>query len=229
MNIYTRGLLSVMATLCCYEASTANDFYVRTDIGFSKSTKIDNKQTFYKKGGEKRLNSGITYSFGLGYKFNDHFRTELAYNKVNNLKYSTKVTTDREYKQKIKLQAIMLNSYYDISSAYKIRPYVGIGLGYANIKPGEAWRTSSSNAMTYKAKNSNNFTYSLITGVSTNITDKLNLDIGYKFQDYGKTKKFYTRKLNDNPWKNYPAKDSGIKIKTHSLTVGVRYNFTTGK
>jgi hypothetical protein len=42
-----------------------NDFYVRTDIGFSKSTKIDNKQTFYKKGGEKRLNSGITYSLGF--------------------------------------------------------------------------------------------------------------------------------------------------------------------
>ena len=40
MNIYIRGLLSVMATLYCYEASTANDFYVRTDIGFSKSTKM---------------------------------------------------------------------------------------------------------------------------------------------------------------------------------------------
>ena len=226
MNIYTRGFLSVISALCCYEISTANDFYVRTDIGFSKSTKIDNKQTFYKKGGEKRLNSGITYSLGLGYKFNDHFRAELTYNKVNNLKYSAKVTTDREYKQKIKLQAVMLNSYYDISSAHKIKPYAGIGLGYTNIKPGEALRTSDSNAMTYKA---NNFTYSLMTGVSVNMTEKLNLDIGYRFQDYGKTKKFYAKKLNDKPWNNYPAKDSGIKIRTHSLTVGMRYNFTSGK
>ena len=226
MNIYTRGFLSVISALCCYEISTANDFYVRTDIGFSKSTKIDNKQTFYKKGGEKRLNSGITYSLGLGYKFNDHFRTELTYNKVNNLKYSAKVTTDREYKQKIKLQAVMLNSYYDISPAHKLKPYAGIRLAYTNIKPGEALRTSDSNAMTYKA---NNFTYSLMTGVSVNMTEKLNLDIGYRFQDYGKTKKFYAKKLNDKPWNNYPAKDSGIKIRTHSLTVGVRYNFTSGK
>ena len=60
----------------------------------------------------------------------------------------------------------MLNSYYDISSAHKIKPYAGIGLGYTNIKPGEALRTSDSNAMTYKANNSNNFTYSLMTGVS---------------------------------------------------------------
>ena len=166
---------------------------------------------------------------GLGYKFNDHFRTELAYRKVNNLKYNAKVTSTRKYKQKIKLQAVMLNSYYEISSTYKIKTYVGIGLGYTNIKPGEVSRSSSSNTMTYKANNSDNFTYSLMTGVSVNMTDKLNLDLGYRFQDYEKTKKFYTKKLNDKPCNDYPAKDSGIKIRTHSLTVGVRYNFTTGK
>ena len=55
------------------------------------------------------------YSLGAGYKFYKNFRAELAYRRLDNLKYNTKIpipaypTILASYNQKLKLQTAMCN------------------------------------------------------------------------------------------------------------------------
>ena len=62
-------------------------------------------------------------------------------------------------------------------------------------------------------------------GVSIAMTDRINFDIGYKFQDFGKAKGF-------NKYKNINGRETiykdplpGFNIKAHIATIGVRYHF----
>ena len=61
----------------------------------------------------------------------------------------------------------------------------------------------------------------LIGGLSINITDRINVDIGYKFQDFGKAKPLYYPEMLAAP----QQVEKSFKIKTHSGTIGVRYSF----
>ncbi len=149
----------------------------------------------------------------------------LKYNVDNHPLTISNKTFLPEYKQKMKLQATMLNFYYDFSLKSKVKPYVGIGAGYANIKPGEASRVFKQSKSLWTAKEANNFTYALMTGISVNMTDMLNLDLGYRFQNFGKANGLDMTKSKNIKWTS--VKDlQNFKIKTHSIMVGVRYNFS---
>lgn len=169
---------------------------------------------------------------GVGYKLKHNLRTELAYHGISNLKYSANIDNSGaigsiEYKQKLQINALMANITYDIQlpSNYSFNPYLGVGLGYAQLKPGEASYKINNATANFKAKKSNNFTYAISGGVAFHLNQQIMLDIGYKFQDFGKVKKFSSAKgPNFANYKPYNGK-SGFKVRTHSIMVGMRYSF----
>jgi hypothetical protein len=63
---------------------------------------------------------------------------------------------------------------------------------------------------------------SLQGGVSYALNDKANIDISYKFQDFGKMKAFDKQKLTVGNWRDCEVK-SDSKIKTHTVSFGLRY------
>ena len=211
-----------------------NNYYVKAEVGVAKSEKIKSDNVFYKWSGNKSFNSGPVYSLGFGYKINDKLRSEITYS-YTDLKYKVvdiplppqpgKQTTVPEYKQKVNIQTGMVNLFYDIITYQKLTPYIGFGLGYAKINPKEASVISkmgdTSYNSSYQSNKSENLTYALMGGLSINMTDRINFDIGYRFQDFGKVKPLYSKAMLAA--KSNAAK--GFKIKTHSGTIGVRYSF----
>jgi opacity protein-like surface antigen len=228
MNKYTLGIIGGLLTMNI-SPTEAKEYYIKADIGVSKSEKIKSDQGFYKNSGKKSFNSSPIYSLGFGYEINDKLRSEVTYSYTNlkykrNTPYEANPTIIPEYKQKVNIQTGMVNLFYDIVTYQKLTPYIGFGLGYAKINPKKASILSKDNEGSYQSNKSENLTYALMGGVSIAITDRINFDIGYKFQDFGKANGFNKYKDIAGNERILPS-PIGYKIKSHSGIIGVRYNF----
>lgn len=233
MNKLYYSISILLTSSCIYGVANAEDFYIKADLGVAQSNSVSsNKEDFYKNSKEKKFTNGFAYSVGVGYKLKQNLRTELAYHGISNLKYSANIDNNGakgsgEYKQKLKINALMANIIYDIQlpSNYRFNPYLGVGLGYAQLKPDTASINVNNATVNYKAKKSNNFTYAISGGVAFHLNQQIMLDIGYKFQDFGKVKNLSSVQTpNASSYKDFTAK-SGFKVRTHSMMAGIRYSF----
>ena len=234
MKKYTLGIISALLTMSNALAKD-NNYYIKAEVGVAKSEKIKITEgpssDFYRLGGNKGFNSSPIYSIGFGYKINDKFRAEIAYNYVD-FKYKRNAPAPSnpkiipEYKQKVNIQTGMINLFYDVATYQKLTPYLGVGVGYAKINPKKASLISKDNkdsTIVYQSNKSDNLTYALMGGVSIAMTDRINFDIGYKFQDFGKTKGFNKSKTPLQQERNIDPKS--FNIRAHIATIGVRYSF----
>ncbi|PZF78535.1 hypothetical protein DK847_01630 [Aestuariivirga litoralis] len=123
---------------------TASSFYLRGDLGWSWLDTENNADSVFLLGG------------GVGYKFNDHLRTDLRgdYAGIGNDHHD--------------FGSILGNVYFDIPTGSVITPYVGAGIGYG-------WSDDHGD-------NESGVTYALMAGVEVNITDNLSADVGYRFR-----------------------------------------------
>lgn len=216
-----------MTGVAAYDANAEN-FYIRGDVGYTTLNKVKSNQDFYKKSGNARLDSSILYTLGLGYKINDKFRSEVTYNYLNSKYFVNNKTvgsTTPEFKQNIKVHAVLANFIYDIITYGKITPYVGLGIGYSLINSGDGTTTTRDGVLKYKSKKSNNFTYAAMVGSSLMLNEKLNMDFGYRYQMFGKSKGFYLAEPQNSELKPRKLEPESFKIKGHIFTVGFRYNF----
>ena len=215
MNKLYHSISILLTSFCIYGVANSEDFYLRADLGAAQSNSVsNNKVPFYKNSKEKKFTKGFAYSVGIGYELEQNLRTELAIG-------------SGEYKQKLKINALMANIIYDIQlpSNYSFNPYLGVGLGYAKLKPGIASINAINTTHNYKANKSDNFTYAISGGVAFHLTKQFMLDIGYKFQDFGKVKKFSSwRGFDIDDHKPYKG-EYGFKVRTHSMMAGIRYIF----
>ena len=226
MKKYTLGIVGALLAISNSSAKD-NNYYVKAEVGVAKSDKIKSGQKFYEDSGNKSFNSSPVYSLGFGYKINDKLRSEVVYS-YTDLKYKRNIASEKnptiipEYKQKVNIQTGMVNLFYDVATYQKLTPYIGFGLGYAKINPNEARKTSKTGKIVYQSNKSENLSYALMGGLSINMTDRINFDIGYKFQDFGKAKGYHKSISSTTTSALDPE---SFKIKTHSGTIGVRYSF----
>ena len=100
------------------------------------------------------------------------------------------------------LQTVFANVYYDLDTGTAVTPYLGLGLGYARIKEKAFEKTTE-----------DNFAYNVGAGVSVNLTYNMDVELGYRYTDYGKIK---DRTPDDYSKRNYDS---------HEVLLGLRYTF----
>ncbi len=140
------------------------------------------------------------------------FRMELEYNHM-----LTTADDTREFspyggfsKGSQSYRSYMMNGYFDIPTYTRFRPYIGAGIGVAQVKNRlEVVDVSSS---IVKNKDSN-FAYQLMAGIGYNINRNWTLDAGYRYVNNG-----------DSEWGENIQKYN-FKSKEHQITAGVRYTF----
>ena len=121
----------------------------------------------------------LMISGALGYRY-EHFRGELEYVWR---KYSN---DDTEFDTlKFKSYSYMANVYYDFMPYNWWTPYVGAGLGYTNLKYNNFDTASLISNGRYKE---DNFTWALGAGASLKVTNRFNVDLGYRYYDMGSIK-----------------------------------------
>jgi len=122
----------------------------------------------------------LMLSGALGYRY-EHWRAELEY-------VWRKYTKDDDgfYEYKFKSYSYMLNAYYDFLPYHWITPYVNAGIGLTQLKYSAYDPTSGAVDTTDGNYKPLKFTWSVGAGLSVKVTNRFNVDLGYRYYDMGK-------------------------------------------
>jgi len=85
-----------------------------------------------------------------------------------------------------------------------------------NTGRGAATALVNGSADTSKAKNKNNFAYSVTLGSAFEVAEGVKLDVAYSFRDYGKTKAFAKTRFLPGSGKT--------SLRSHNVSAGVRFD-----
>ncbi len=201
--------------------------YLRADVGILKSQPKVYKDNFCVKNNNcdnKGYDAGKNYNFGIGWYINNDYRIDLLYNKAN-LKFDYKQQKGAKntyYKHKVDISTLMLNLYRYKSISKYFDIYIGGGIGYTRISPVDGIITFNNQKDTYSAKPSNNFSYNLASGISFKVNNNAELNLGYRFLNYGKVKGFDSYDV----WPGVHGPFSNVKrepLKGHNLSLGIIY------
>jgi opacity protein-like surface antigen len=182
MNANTPSLAISPNPLAGLPAGSTNDFYNPTisDSGF--------------------------FDFGFGYQFNSWFHADVTEElrgggSFQALEVVDDTTTPQQYadfyRANLWSSITMLNGYVDLGNWSGITPYVGGGVGFAYNKlfgltdTGTAYGPGTAGLIVpvggyFDDAGKWNFAWSLMAGLSFDVTQNLKLDLGYRYLDYGK-------------------------------------------
>ncbi|MDR0734876.1 MAG: outer membrane beta-barrel protein [Elusimicrobiota bacterium] len=119
---------------------------------------------------------------------------------------------------KIQSKTYTLNAYYDINTGSAFVPYVGFGLGFANIHASPDYdNTVQSFGGSAKL---NQFIWNAGLGAGYVLNDHITFDLGYRYTNIGTVTGYV--KYDDTRTYN---KEIGGKLATHEVLLGVRYTF----
>ena len=100
------------------------------------------------------------------------------------------------------LQTVLANVYYDLDTGTAVTPYLGVGVGYARIEE-KAWEKTTED----------NLAWNIGVGVSVNLTYNMDVEVGYRYTDYGKSK---SKVIDETVKRNYDSQE---------VLLGLRYTF----
>ncbi len=138
-------------------AHATEGWYGRADVGYSVDGYID-----FNNGADYGLEDDWMGAIGAGYAFAGGLRVE------GELSYRTNALDT--YPADITATSAMGNLYYDFNRGGRFEPYVGVGIGVTDLEfdgtpesidVGAAWQA--------------------LAGVAIGLTDRLDLDIGYRY------------------------------------------------
>ncbi|WP_449266845.1 outer membrane protein [Escherichia coli] len=238
------ALTGTFSTLTLADADKTG-FYITGKAGASVITQDNQRfsQDFgddvYKyKGGDK---SDTVFGAGLavGYDFYQHYnvpvRTEVEFygrgsaNSRYPLDTWESPSGDNAWKEdtqnRLSVNTLMVNTYYDFRNSSAFTPWVSAGLGYARVhhkatytdtswnKSGEVSDASSLHYSGYD----NNFAWSLGVGVKYEVTPDFSLDLAYRYLDAGDSTLTY-----EDGQDTYK---SSVDVRSNEFTLGATYSF----
>ena len=146
-------------------------------------------------GGDKLNDDNVMLSGALGYRYG-YLRTELEYVWRDTLDKKSAYGASYEFET----SSYMWNTYWDLSPYTWFTPYLSAGIGVTKIKYDH--KTVGLGTFTFEHKK---FTWQLGGGLSAQITNRFNIDVGYRFFNFGNFQR--------------------AKTTSHEIYGGVRYVF----
>jgi len=220
MNKLSIGLLLISATGL---AQAEDGFYMSLNAGmalptFSKGTDSATEGQDLAVDYYALNDSNLGYVVGgaLGYGINDLGRVEIevSHQKNEQLAYffnSNLAPNDdfvlNEGDVSTESIAVMFNGYIDFKNDSSFTPYVGIGLGYANLK----LSGNRVDAGTWPEASTNTFAYQGMAGVDWQMTDTLS--IGAKYTYFGTLGLIYDQGLDSEYNYTYSTNNFSVVAK----------------
>ena len=213
------GLSAVVLGIAAANSARAecDGLYIALRAGGANPTIDDNSKTSnrFDIGGTDLMLSGA-----LGYRY-EYFRAEFEYiwRDTNEDKFSVvkrdddfEQTTTNSGKGEFDYTSYMFNIYVDLSPYTWFTPYINAGVGATQLEYKFSYKntTTGDDGETYTTGGSDSykrtrFTWSVGGGLSAKMTNRLNLDAGYRYFDFGKL--------------------GGGQIHNHEFYGGMRYVF----
>lgn len=165
------------------------------------------------------LKGAFSAGAGVGYQINEHFRTDLTadYWFKSNFNGSTSdLTTTSVEVSKMSAMLLLANAYADLGTYHGITPYVGAGIGGARVKWDDVY---DPNTTEFNPGTSNwRFAYALMAGASYCLTDRVKLDVGYRYTHIQGGRMFEYDTSSSGPGFDHGS-------NTHEVRGGLRYQF----
>ena len=190
---YLRGDVGVNAAASTPSFSSSPDPLLGLNAGASNG--------FY----NSTVSGGAMFDLGAGYQVNNWFRADVTGEYRTGSRFQTLEVVQNPgagagagqqpqyadfYRGDISSYLLMLNGYADVGTWYGVTPYVGAGVGMAYNNVFGATDNASNNGITsggyFPNKSSLNFAWALMAGLTFNVTKNLDLDLGYRYLNYGK-------------------------------------------
>jgi len=218
-------------------------WYIRGDLGYHKSDFRGADYITYGAEncgpcgeavpvpGSKSFDSGslkgaLSVGGGVGYKVNRYFRTDLTADYWAKSKFTGQTSDGTETSvdtSNFSALLLLANAYVDLGTWNRITPYVGAGIGGAHVKWDDLHNSFPGVDDRHGGGKGWRFAYALMAGASYCLTDKLDLDVGYRFSHINGGKMFsYADSSAGGPGAG-PGFDRGIN--THEVRGGLRYSF----
>ena len=124
-------------------------------------------------GGTTLKNDGVGLGVYVGNRLTDFLKVEFEtlYNGAND--------TKRDIDFDFDIWSNMVNVYLYQTYGGAVEPYAGVGLGFSTIWSDVGGRVEHAMDTTF------DFSYSVMVGVNFALNDRVNLDLGFKYQKYG--------------------------------------------
>lgn len=215
-------------------------WYLRGDIGYSNQQvdELDNAlyDTLVSLDEVSRDFTGAPFlDFGIGYRWNRWFRTDITgeyrskseFNGMDIYDAGTGPFPD-VYTAKKSEWLALVNGYVDIGTWRGITPFVGAGVGAANVRIADfvdiGVGTTGDPAIAYGGTNDEwNFAWALYGGLAFDVTEAFTVELTYRYLDLGDGASgdliaYDGTNTIDNPME---FKD----ITSHDVRLGFRYAF----
>jgi OOP family OmpA-OmpF porin len=149
---------------------------------------------------ETSFDKGAAFGASIGYKFASPIRIEFEYRQgENDIDKITSGGVSASRDSSLEVTSMMGNLWYDFAAGERLRPYIGFGLGVANLDMGDADDDVSIGQ--------------LGAGITYFLTPRLALDAGYRFS------------VAEDATFSSSTIEQDIEYSAQSLMLGLRYNF----
>jgi opacity protein-like surface antigen len=178
----------------------------------------------------------------IGYDFYKRFqvpvRAELEYAAFSKVEGKISESEGTMYyagfKQKMDIQTLFVNAYFDLKTGWYVNPYVGAGVGVAFIEAkgkldlvdNEDADDPFSLALSTGSKSNSNFAWNVGAGLGWEPLDWLTVDLGYRFVGLG-TVKTATGTYQPDPGIPVFLQTKGkvTDLYMHQVALGFRFTF----
>ena len=150
-------------------------WYLRGDIAYVPSSNAKVRLKGYDWLGTERgdIKATAAYSGGVGYQFTDNIRGDITAG-FRKLKASGEPVEANVWE-------VMANAYYDIGNFSGVTPYIGAGLGMANVDYKIGYKDSLTGSNLVDGRDTTRLQWALMAGAAIDVTENIKFDLGYRY------------------------------------------------
>ena len=222
-------------------AALGGNWYLRGDVGVGIADLRTQQSNFAYYVPDARyehssLDDSAFIDAGVGYRFNQYFRVDAtgeyraaaqysAIESYNQGYYSTPKNASRSYdsyRGNVRVIDGLFNGYVDVGTWYGITPFIGGGVGVANIQAGAVIDSGIGNfgGGYSNGASTTNFAWAAMAGVDFQVTRNLVFEIGYRHLDAGK---FSSGAIVCQNTSSCPFERQNLKYAANDIRLGLRY------
>jgi len=154
-------------------------------------------------------------AIAIGYDFKPRFevpvRLEFEYSILSSFEDSEALSPTINVTGKFDTQVFFINTYYDFHNTSKFTPYIGVGIGMSLVDT----KIDANGINIFPSNTETNFAWNIGTGISYAFTDKMSVDLAYRYVQLGDGE---TKTIAQS----FIKADS---IDAHQIMLGFRYTF----
>jgi len=180
-------------------------WYLRGDVGMTNTAgnlHYRDMDTFAASNtqllrGGAGFSSGMSYGLGVGYQFNNWFRADITgeyrskvnYTGVDFITYNPGGSLSDSYHGGYKSWVGLVNAYVDLGTWWCVTPFVGAGVGFANVSTTGMQDTglSAAGAASYYADGASktNLAWAAHAGLAYKVNNNFTVELAYRYLNMG--------------------------------------------